>query len=80
MRHGKNPKDAVKDALERVAHNFGNDRARLDKISINFYCLRNDGEFAGGTLWKSTGRPTSFAVNDGTGPSRLEPCQWLLER
>jgi N4-(beta-N-acetylglucosaminyl)-L-asparaginase len=80
MRHGMSPKDAVKDALERVARNFGNDRQRLDKIGINFYCLRNDGEFAGGTLWKGTQRPVSLAVNDGTGPSRLEPCSWLLER
>jgi N4-(beta-N-acetylglucosaminyl)-L-asparaginase len=81
MRHGMSPKDAILDALKRVAHNFGDDRKRLENIGINFYALRNDGEFAGGTLWKGTGpNPASFAVNDGKGSSRLEPFVWLLER
>ena len=80
MRHGMTPKDAIMDCLKRVARNFDNDRKRLDKIGVNFYALRNDGEFAGGTLWKSTPRPASFVVNDGAGQSRLEPFFWLLER
>ena len=80
MRRGMTPKDAVMDALQRVARNFDHDRQRLDKIGINFYALRNDGTYAGGTLWKGTAAPVSFAVNDGSGASRLEPCVWLLER
>jgi N4-(beta-N-acetylglucosaminyl)-L-asparaginase len=81
MRHGMSPKDAILDALKRISRNFENDRARLAKIDIQFYALRKDGEYAGGSLWQSAGRAQapSFAVNDG-GESRLEPCAHLLER
>src|SRR5262249_21289487 len=80
MRRGMTPKEAVMDALRRVARNFDNARNRLHKIGINFAALRNEGVFAAGTTWKGTAAPASFAVNDGAGPSRLEPCVWLLER
>ncbi len=90
MRHGMSPKEAINDALKRVARNFDNDRQRLAPIGINFYALRKDGEYAGGTLWSGSERPArsgskgptegpSFAVNDG-GETRLEPCVPLLER
>jgi N4-(beta-N-acetylglucosaminyl)-L-asparaginase len=83
MRHGMSPKEACLDALKRVARNFDNDQKRLEKIDINFYALRRDGEYAGATLWNSR-RPDgswlrTFSVNDG-GESRLEPCAFLYQR
>ena len=79
MRHGMSPKDACLDALKRIARNYDNDEKRLAQFDINFYALRKDGEYAGATLWKGKRRGSMFAVNDG-GPSRLEPCVYLLER
>jgi len=84
MRHGMTARDAVMDALKRVARNFDNDRERLNKFDLNFYALRKDGEYAGASLWDvPEGRDYTarkqFAVCDG-GPSRLEPCHYLLER
>jgi N4-(beta-N-acetylglucosaminyl)-L-asparaginase len=83
MRHGMSPKEACLDALKRVARNFDNDQKRLEKIDINFYALRRDGEYAGATLWNSR-RPDgswsrTFSVNDG-GESRLEPCVHLYQK
>lgn len=85
MRNGKSPKEAVLEGLRRVARNFDTDRTRLEKFDINFYALRKDGQYAGGSLWNGTRRrdgsftSTKFAVNDG-GASRLEDCVFLLER
>jgi len=78
MRHGMTPREACLDALKRVARNFDNDRARLQKISLRFYALHKDGTFAGASLWKGQ-TPATFAVNDGAGASRLEPAVWLME-
>ncbi len=85
MRHGMSPRDAVMDALKRVSRNYDNDLKRLDKFDINFYALRKDGAFAGGSLWNGQFRGTGFnsrkfAVNDGTGNSRLLDCAYLHER
>ncbi len=85
MRHGMTPKDACLDVLQRISHNFRDDKARLPQFDINFYALRKDGMYAGASLWN--GRPgrngqrrePSFAVNDG-GDSRHEPCIHLYER
>jgi N4-(beta-N-acetylglucosaminyl)-L-asparaginase len=84
MRHGMNPKEACLDVLKRIARNFDNDRARLNKFDINFYALRKDGEYAGASLWNGVVRrgafvSRQFAVNDGA-KSRLENCVYLLER
>ena len=84
MRHGMSPKEACLDVLKRVARNFDNDRARLDKFDLNFYALRKDGEYAGASLWNGVIRrgafvSRQFAVNDGA-RSRLENCVYLLER
>ena len=76
MRHGMSPKDAGLDALKRIARNFKNDKQWLSAVDINFYVLRNDGEYTGVSLWKNNSR---FTVNDG-GQSRYEHCAWLLER
>jgi N4-(beta-N-acetylglucosaminyl)-L-asparaginase len=87
MRHGMSPKDACLDALKRIARNYNDDRVRLGKFDIQFYALSKTGQYGGATLWdRDAGaptpgaRPTSFAVNDGGGASRLEPCAPLLTR
>jgi N4-(beta-N-acetylglucosaminyl)-L-asparaginase len=79
MRHGMTPREAILDVLKRVARNFDNDRKRLEKIGIRFYALRNDGTYAGGSLWKGGQPRATFAVNDGTGQSRLEESIFLLQ-
>lgn len=84
MRHGMTPKEAVLDALKRVARNYNNDEKKLKQFDINFYALRKDGVYAGGALWSGVVRrgafvSRKFAVNDG-GESRLEDCVYLFER
>jgi len=85
MRHGMTPREACLDALKRVARNFDNDMERLEKVGLNFYALRKDGEYAAASLWNGEVhagklRPARFAVNDGSGPSRLEASAYLFER
>jgi N4-(beta-N-acetylglucosaminyl)-L-asparaginase len=86
MRQGKEPKEACLEAMRRIARNFNNDQAKLAKFDINFYALRRDGAYAAATLWSSVRskdgsfRSKQFAVNDGSGKSRLENCAYLLER
>lgn len=77
MRHGMTPRQAILDALQRIARNFDHDQSRLARFDISFYALRRDGQHAGGRLW--SGPRASYAVND-EGQSRLEPCVWLLEK
>ncbi len=83
MRHGMTPKEACLDALKRVSRNFNNDKARLNLFDLNFYALRNDGTYAGASLWDKrspqSARRFKFAVNDG-GESRLEDTVYLYER
>jgi N4-(beta-N-acetylglucosaminyl)-L-asparaginase len=84
MRHGMSAREAVLDALRRVARNYNNNQEKLARFDIQFYALRKDGDYAGGSLWngryrQGTLQPTRFAVNDG-GASRHEPCVYLLER
>jgi N4-(beta-N-acetylglucosaminyl)-L-asparaginase len=84
MRHGMTPHDAVLDALKRVSRNFNHDRGRLQKFDLNFYALRLDGQYAGGSLWNGSVKKDRlvrkrFAVSDG-GAGRLEDCIYLYER
>lgn len=84
LRHGMEPKQAVLECLKRISRNFNDDKSKLQKFDINFYCLRKDGVYAGGALWNGRMRSgymaaTRFAVNDG-GESRLENCVYLYER
>jgi N4-(beta-N-acetylglucosaminyl)-L-asparaginase len=84
MRHGMSAKEAVLDVLKRVARNFSNDSDKLSRFDLNFYALRNDGDYAGGSLWNGTIRngrfaPRRFTVDDGT-RARHEQCVYLLER
>jgi N4-(beta-N-acetylglucosaminyl)-L-asparaginase len=84
MRHGMTPKDAVLDCLKRVSRNYNDDRERLNRFDLNFYALRKDGVYAGGSLWDGERRDgklsrRKFTVNDG-GKSRSEDCVYLYER
>lgn len=86
MRNGMAPKDAILDALKRISRNFNDDKTKLAKFDINFYALRKDGVYAGGSLWSGRRRSSdgsfisrTFAVNDGAG-SRLEDCVYLYEQ
>jgi len=85
MRHGMDPKAAIIDVLKRIARNYNNDQAKLAKFDLNFYALRKDGVYAGGSLWSGTRRRDGsytnrqFAINDGA-KSRLENCVYLFER
>jgi N4-(beta-N-acetylglucosaminyl)-L-asparaginase len=74
MRRGMSPTEACLDACKRVARNYDNDSTRLKAIGITFYALRKDGVYGSANLWKGG----KFAVNDGSGPSRLENCAYLL--
>jgi N4-(beta-N-acetylglucosaminyl)-L-asparaginase len=83
MRHGMTPREACLDALKRVSRNFNDDLKRLDAISLNFYAVRNDGEYAGASLWNkasaNAARPAQFAVCTAEG-SRQEDAVYLYER
>ncbi len=83
MRRGMTPKEACLDALKRVARNFNNDKSRLNLFDLDFYALRNDGTYAGASLWdkrnSKSGARFKFAVNDG-GESRLDDPVYLYER
>jgi N4-(beta-N-acetylglucosaminyl)-L-asparaginase len=80
MRHGMPPKDAVLDTLKRVARNFDNDRKRLEAVDLQFYALRKDGEYAGGSLWGGSASGPRFAVASDPGGSRTENCVHLFDR
>src|SRR5271157_508097 len=83
MRQGMAPKEAVLDALKRVARNFDNDRKRLQAVDLSFYALRKDGEYAGASLW-DTRSPNAagaqFAVCAADGQSHRENSVYLYER
>lgn len=76
MRRGMTPSEAVTEALKRVSRNYNDDRSRLDKLDIEFYALRKDGEHAAGSLWGSHRSYKVYSVNDG-GESRHQPCVFL---
>jgi len=79
MRRGMTPKEAVLEALKRVSHLYNDDRKILDKLDIQFYALRKDGQHAAGSLWGGQRTPKNYSVNDG-GESRHEPCVFLYEK
>jgi len=86
MRRGLAPKDAILEALKRVSRNYSDDKTRLAHFDINFYALRKDGSYAGGSLWSGRRRSSDgsfvsrkFTINDG-GTSRLEDCVYLYEQ
>ena len=79
MRRGMLPAEAGMDALQRVARLYNNDKTRLRYIQMVYYILRNDGAYAGVSLWSYsyTGKRTQFAVHDGK--ARLEDTVALFE-
>jgi N4-(beta-N-acetylglucosaminyl)-L-asparaginase len=76
MRRGMSPRDSVLEALKRVSRNYNDDKTKLDKLDIEFYALRKDGEHAAGSLWGSHKSYKVYSVNDG-GESRHESCVFL---
>ncbi len=78
MRQGREPKEAGLETLRRIARNYKGNEAKLRYVSMNYYILRNDGAYAGVTLWSGAAeRPERFCVHDGT--RRLENCVPLFQ-
>jgi hypothetical protein len=67
-----------------VARNFNNDRKRLEAIDLKFYALRQDGEYAGASLWNKSSveakQGAQFAVCTSDGGSRQENSAFLYAR
>ncbi len=71
MRHGMSAKEAGLDVLKRIVHAYEKYPAKLRFISMKYYILRRDGDYAGVSMWAGTPeKPTKFAVHDGQ--KRLE--------
>ncbi|HUJ95096.1 MAG TPA: N(4)-(beta-N-acetylglucosaminyl)-L-asparaginase [Terriglobales bacterium] len=68
MRRGMTPQQSGLDALQRIARNYNHDMNKLRFIDMIYYVLRNDGAYAGVSLWEgySVGNPHTIAVHDGT--------------
>ncbi len=79
MRHGMSPLDAGMDALGRVARLYNNGMTRLRFVQMVYYILRNDGVYAGVSLWSHSpsGKHMDFAVHDGK--ARLEETTALFQ-
>src|SRR4030095_6073506 len=79
LRKGMSPKEAGIEALHRIIRNHNNDRNKLRFIQMHFYILRNDGAYAGCSLWShdDKGKRRHFCVHDGT--KRLEESTFVFE-
>jgi N4-(beta-N-acetylglucosaminyl)-L-asparaginase len=81
MRKGISPKDACLEALNRVAHNYKNDKKKLATFRIFFYALNKDGVHGAASLWRNTydrSHHATYAVHDGT-EARLVDCAPLFD-
>ena len=68
MRHGMSPEEAGMDALKRIVRNYNGDMHKLAYMDMTYYILRNDGVYAGVSLWAGpTDHPRRFAVIDDKG-------------
>jgi N4-(beta-N-acetylglucosaminyl)-L-asparaginase len=66
MRKGMSPKDAGIDVLKRIARAYEKNPTKLRYISMVYYILRKDGEYAGVTMWSGPpDQPMRFVVHDG---------------
>jgi N4-(beta-N-acetylglucosaminyl)-L-asparaginase len=68
MRHGMSPEEAGMDGLKRIVRNYNGEMHKLQYMDMTYYVLRNDGAYAGVTLW--AGPPEHlkrFAVHDEKG-------------
>ncbi|HWR15549.1 MAG TPA: N(4)-(beta-N-acetylglucosaminyl)-L-asparaginase [Terriglobales bacterium] len=78
MRKGMSPREAGMDVLKRIVRAYEKTPAKLRYISMVYYILRKDGEYAGVTLWSGPKeKPYTFAVHDGK--ARLEQCVALFQ-
>ncbi len=78
MRRGMSPREAGLDVLKRIAHFYEKTPAKIRFITMVYYILRRDGEYACVSLW--SGPPDKlykFAVHDGS--SRLESAVALFQ-
>ncbi|MGA2414513.1 MAG: N(4)-(beta-N-acetylglucosaminyl)-L-asparaginase [Candidatus Sulfotelmatobacter sp.] len=68
MRHGMTPHEAGMDALKRIVRNYNGDMNKLRFVDMTYYVLRQDGAYAGVSLWQgySKGNPHKIAIHDGT--------------
>jgi len=79
MRHGMSPQEAGLDALQRIVRNYNGDMHKLQYLDMSYYILRNDGAYAGVSLWAgSPEHPRRFAVHDGKG-KRYENAVALMQ-
>src|SRR6202051_3995612 len=80
MRKGMSPTDACLEALQRIAHNYKNDKKKLRTFHIFFYALNKDGVHGAASLWNNAyGKaPAQYAVHDGS-EARLMPCTPLFD-
>jgi len=81
MRKGMSPQDACLEAMQRVAHNYRNDKKKLKTFHIFFYAVNKDGVHGAASMWNNLydkGVPATYAVNDG-GETRLEHCKPLFD-
>jgi len=79
MRHGMSPEEAGLDALKRIVRNYNGNLRKLQYVDMSFYILRNDGAYAGMSLWSgSPERPRRFAVHDANG-KRYENAMALMQ-
>lgn len=79
MRKGMSPQEAGLDTLKRIVRNHNNNMEKLRFLDMVYYILRNDGAYAGVSLWShnSEGAVHRFAVHDGQ--KRVENCVPLLQ-
>jgi len=79
MRHGMSPQEAGLDALKRIVRNYNGDVQKLQYVDMSYYILRNDGTYAGVSLWSgSKEHPRRFAVHDEKG-KRYENAVALMQ-
>ena len=80
MRRGMHPKDACLEALQRISHNYNNDKKKLGTFHIVFYALNKNGQHGAASLWRNVydNVPATYAVHDGT-QARLEPSALLFD-
>ena len=81
MRQGKSPTDACMEAMARVAHNYKNDKKKLNTFHLYFYGINKDGAHGAVSLWRNgyeASKQASYAVHDGR-EARLVPCKPFFE-
>src|SRR6266576_2608728 len=81
MRQGKSPTDACMEAMARVAHNYKNNKTKLNTFHLYFYAINKDGAHGAVSLWRNgyeASKQASYAVHDGT-EARLVPCKPFFE-